>query len=239
MATQAMRTFGAIAAVGMLSATGTTGMRPTPACPPKAAIAYVVNEWANTVTPINTATSKALKPISAGNSPTVITVTPDGKMAYVENSGSGTVTPIRTATNTALKPIKVSGVGVITAAPDSKTVYVSTSDSVVPISTRTNTTLTPIKVATSQDIPMAITPNGKTLYAISGGAGVVPITTGIYTWAAAITPNGKVIYVTNYSSPGLVVPIDTRTNAALKPIAVGSSPDAIAIASSSVDRYPR
>ena len=49
------RTFGAIAAVGVLGVTGTVGARAALACPPKSATAYVVNQFANTVTPINRA----------------------------------------------------------------------------------------------------------------------------------------------------------------------------------------
>ena len=60
------------------------------------------------VTPINTATNTAGKPIIAGKGQAgPIAITPDGKSAYVANWNSGTVTPICTATNTAGKPIKV------------------------------------------------------------------------------------------------------------------------------------
>ena len=60
-----------------------------------------------TVTPIRTATNTALAPITVGQDPRALAITPDGKTIYVTNYQSGTVTPIRTATNTALAPIKV------------------------------------------------------------------------------------------------------------------------------------
>ena len=59
------------------------------------------------VTPIRTATSTALPPITVGRGSCAIAITPDGKTAYVTNMTSGTVTPIRTATNTAQRPIEV------------------------------------------------------------------------------------------------------------------------------------
>ena len=63
--------------------------------------AYVANAGSGTVTPIATATNTAGRPITTGNDPLAIAITPDGKTAYVANAASGTVTPITTATNTA------------------------------------------------------------------------------------------------------------------------------------------
>ena len=69
-------------------------------------------------------TRHALKPITVGNQPGPIVITPDGKTAYVANAGSGTVTPIKTATNTALKPIKVGRQPEYLAiTPNGRTVY--------------------------------------------------------------------------------------------------------------------
>jgi DNA-binding beta-propeller fold protein YncE len=58
------------------------------------------------VTPITTATNTAGPPITVGQTPVAVAITPDGKTAYVVNA-SGTVTPITTATNTAGPPITV------------------------------------------------------------------------------------------------------------------------------------
>jgi YVTN family beta-propeller protein len=69
--------------------------------------AYVANAAGGTVTPIDTATNTAGKPIKVGNAPQIIAFAPDGKTAYVTNSKSGTVTPITIATNTAGTPIPV------------------------------------------------------------------------------------------------------------------------------------
>jgi len=62
-----------------------------------------VNYNSGTVTPINTATNVAGKPIKVGASPKFIAT--NGKTAYV--SSASKVVPISTATNTAGKPIQV------------------------------------------------------------------------------------------------------------------------------------
>ena len=59
------------------------------------------------MTPVNTATNTAGKPITVGKGPRYIAITPNGKTAYVVNSVSDTVTPINTAANKASKAIKV------------------------------------------------------------------------------------------------------------------------------------
>jgi YVTN family beta-propeller protein len=67
---------------------------------------------------------------------------------------------------------------------------------VVPISTRTNTALKPVKVAYPAG-GMAITPNGKTLYVISGQSGVVtPISTAANTALKPITVGSGPIAIT-------------------------------------------
>ena len=59
------------------------------------------------MTPINTATNKALKPIHVGTSANDIAITPNGKTAYVTSNVG--VTPINTATNKPGKLIEIPG----------------------------------------------------------------------------------------------------------------------------------
>jgi YVTN family beta-propeller protein len=59
------------------------------------------------VTPIRTATNKALPSVKTGHKPLAIAITPNGTTVYVANELSNSVTPISTATNKALHPIKV------------------------------------------------------------------------------------------------------------------------------------
>ena len=125
--------------------------------------AYVVNYFANTVTPISTATGKAREAITVGSAPGAIAITLNGKTVYVYSDYYGTVTPIRTATGKALKAIKV-GTGVkgppprIAITPNGKTVYVTNAESpVFPIWTATNTVGKPIAVGIGGGA-IAITP---------------------------------------------------------------------------------
>ena len=212
--------------------------------------AYVTNPGSGTVTPITTATNTADTPITVGNSPQAIAITPDGTTAYVGDVGSGTVTPITTATNTAGTPITTgSEPYAVAITPDGTTAYVANfgSGTVTPITTATNTAGTPIKVGTDP-IAIAITPDGTTAYVINNESGTVtpittatntagtPITVGSDPIAIAITPDGKTAYITNYFS-GTVTPITTATNTAGTPITVGSSPGAITITRDGATAY--
>ena len=202
----------------------------------------------DTVTPVGMATNTPGKPIhisGAGMSVGQIVITPDGKTAYV-NTGS-IVTPISTATGTPGKPIHVRGgfAPGIAITPDGKTAYVADwsgpagqGRTVTPISTATNTPGKPIKVGygTGQIVngvgQIAVTPDGKTAYAITGTS-VTPISTAtntpgkpIHTGTPnmpgtdhiVITPDGKTAYVMTGSG---VTPISTATNRAGTTIHVG------------------
>ncbi len=68
--------------------------------------AYIVAS-SGTVTPIRTATNKALKPIQVGAGAGDIAITPNGRTAYVSTSAG--VVPINTATNKPGKLIKIPG----------------------------------------------------------------------------------------------------------------------------------
>lgn len=66
-------------------------------------MAYVLNPGAGTVTPINTVTNRAGKPIKVGKQAEYIGVSLGGKTVYVGRSGAGvmaTVSPIPVDTNT-------------------------------------------------------------------------------------------------------------------------------------------
>ncbi len=91
------------AAAAPSAAASTTGMTTG-----SAGTLYVDNELSNTVTPISIATGTGGKPIKAGNTPTTMQITPDGKTLYVVDSSrpAGMVTPIATATNKPGKPIR-------------------------------------------------------------------------------------------------------------------------------------
>ena len=143
-----------------------------------------------------------------GYRPFDITMNPDGKAAYltfswsIGSSLSGSILPISTATNTAGKPIRVASgtrpfVGGIVFSPDGKTAYAAAGSlafggpgtplatthlrpaAVIPINTATNTPGTPIRIKGGFG-QLAITPDGKTLYA-ADPEGVIPISTATNT----------------------------------------------------------
>ena len=105
--------------------------------------AYVTNANADTVSVINTATNAVVgSPITVGDVPFGIAITPDGTKAYVTNQFDDTVSVINTATNAVVgSPIPVgaspSGVAI---TPDGAFAYVTNffGDNVSVINTATN-----------------------------------------------------------------------------------------------------
>lgn len=219
MRTRTIAAFGALAASATLVA-GLAGTGPAAATAYRHhhVIAYVTtvsNGTRDMVTPVDTVTGKALKPIPVGGNPDAIAVTPDGKTAYAVNQATSTVTPIRTATNKALRPIHIPGsggyTGVIAISPNGKTAYVAMGGTVVvPIRTADNKLLKPISTGTVTVVTsMAFTPNGRTLYAATYGS-VVPIRTATNTAGKpiaiaangssvtiALSPDGRMLYAAN------------------------------------------
>jgi YVTN family beta-propeller protein len=200
--------------------------------------AYVTNLGSNNVTPIDTATGTTGLPIAVGTQPTAVAITPDGKTAYVVNQGSDNVTPINTLTNIAGTPIPVGSLPAgIAISPDGKTAYVANalSNTVTPINIATNTSKPWIPVGRNPE-GIAITPDGRTAYVALGTGGVSPIdlATGMVGTAIpvagdphnlAITPDGVTLYVADGQSDN-VTPVDTATNVAGTPIALGAGENA-------------
>ena len=218
---------------------------------PRAALAgtaYVANDGDGTVTPINTATDVPGTPITIGESPVGIAITPDGKTAYIGNYGSIDVTPIDIATNAVEPGIPIGSLPEeIAIAPDGATAYVTSAGAnrITPIDIATNT---PEESITVGDNPsgIAITPDGKTAY-VTDDEGVTPIDTATNKAEApimvvegpegiAITPDGATAYVTNDGGTS-VTPISLATNTPGTPINVGSHPNAIAITPDGATAY--
>ncbi len=199
-----------------------------------------------TVVPVDTGTGRAGPPIRTGAQESGIAVTPDGKTVYVLD-GVNTVLPISTATSTAGKPITIgpqqAELGALVITPDSRTVYVadSASGTVVPISTATNKAGRPIRVGASATF-LAVTPDGRTVYAVTGDA-VVPVSTatkmagppvrvpGFTPIAVVISPDGATAWVSGdrfphrglQTGPGFVLPIRIATNTPGKLISTGGA----------------
>jgi len=218
--------------------------------------AYVSNFDDGTVTPVNTVTRRAGKPIAlplpgqhdgAGD----VAVTPNGKKAYVVNGGdeAQSVTPITTAANKAGRaiPASVYQLGpVIAISADSKTAYVLGAEVTV-ISTATNKARRTITFPhQGNGIGLYLTADGKTLYALSEHT-LTPISTAtgkpgkgtalpFAAFGMAVTPNGRTVYVSNWAG-GTVIPIRTATGAAGRPIKVGKLPYQIVITPNGMTAY--
>jgi DNA-binding beta-propeller fold protein YncE len=172
---------------------------------------------------------------------------------YVTKAFSGTVTPILAGGNRPGGPIRVSpGPEQILIGPAGKTAFVAghrdlpdrgTPATLTAIRTATNVagkTLRMCRAASGDNLAMAITPDGSTIYFLCPSANRVipvrtrtmtagkPINAGPYPDAIAITPDGRTAYVAN-GGIRTVTPIRTRTNTPGSPIKVGLGPQALAI----------
>jgi len=198
------------------------------AASPNGAVVYVVGSNGNNkpgiLTPIDTATGTSGRPIPVGVQPDAIAFSPDGKVAYVANVDDNTVTPIDVAKGTPGKAIPAQqgpNAFHILFTPDGRTAYVAGPE-ITPIDVATGTAEPAIPVDAGD---IAITPDGKTLYALtysSPTSTVTPIDTATNTPGTAISaqdggellmaPDGKTLYVVGQM--GVMTPIDTATNTA-------------------------
>ena len=184
-------------------------------------------------------------PISVGNQPMGVAITPNGKFAYVTNNGGNTVSVINTTSNTVISSAISVGSGPIGIAitPNGKFAYVVNNggNNVSVINTTSNTVIgSPIPVR-SMPYGIAITPNGKFAYVVNGNNNTVSvinttsntvigsaISVGDSPLGIAITPNGKFAYVTNNGGNTVSV-INTTSNTVITTISVAGGPLGIAI----------
>jgi len=215
--------------------------------------AYVSNNGiggtGTTVTPIAVATNTPLSPITVGNTPDTIAITPNGLYAYVVNQGDGTISVINTITNALASgftnPIPVgSNPHGIAITPDGTQAYVTnTNDNTVSVIGLASNTVTDLITDPSFDIPIgiAITPNGLYAYVNNSGNGTVSVITiatntvtdvvtvvGSPSFGIAATIDSQYVYVAD-ASGNTVTPITVATNTAGTSITVGSNPQGIAM----------
>jgi YVTN family beta-propeller protein len=180
---------------------------------PNGARAYVADAGAiisgqagtigHTVTPIDLSTDKALAPITVGNAPVGIAVTPDGSTVFVTNLNSESVTPISVASDQASAAIATAG-GPVAVAVAGNTVWVVNT----PAGGQGNN-LQPIGVASERVGPPIRLPAGAQ--------------------NIAIAPNGKTGWVVCLNSNKLV-PVNLVTHKAGTAIIVRGGPFAVAVA---------
>src|SRR5215472_5729398 len=169
-----------LAVLGVTAAVSVLGAAPAPApehrpnVPVTVYVGYLPKgKVTGTITPISAATNTAGKPVSVACSCT-FAITPNGKTVYVTTKNA--IIPVSTATNTPGKPIPIGANEAywIVMDPNGKTAYaygVITGAPVTPINLATNTPGKPINIGFPGGF--AFTPDGKTVYVITG-RGVVP-----------------------------------------------------------------
>jgi YVTN family beta-propeller protein len=163
--------------------------------------------FGSTVTPVDLTTGTALAPITVGNAPIGIAITPDGSTALVTNLNSGSVSPINLATDTASAPIAVEGSPIAVAVSSADPTMAYVADAISTAAPAGN--VTPINLASD-----------------TAGA---PIVVGKNPQGIAMSPDGRTAWVVCYDSETLV-PVSTRTNTPGQAISLPGGPSAIAVA---------
>jgi YVTN family beta-propeller protein len=167
-------------------------------------------------------------------------------VAYLANSGNNTVSAIDTATNkvTASIPLATSPFAVV-ASPDGARVYVAdntfdpntmvaSTTAIYVINTSTNTLVSTFPVPTTESFGgLAITPDGKTLYATDANSGdvhAIDAASGNFlasipgggTHAIVVSPDGKSAYAATLF-PSQISVISTATNTVTTTISTGGN----------------
>jgi YVTN family beta-propeller protein len=162
--------------------------------------------FGSTVTPVDLTTGKALPPITVGNAPTGIAITPDGSTAVVTNLNSGSVSTIDLADGRVGAPIAVRG---------------------APIAVAISAALPTIAFVVDAISKQALDGNVMPINLATDTAGR-PIAVGKNPQAIAMSPNGRTAWVVCFDNE-TIVPVNTLTRRVGTPIRVGGGPSAIAV----------
>ena len=204
--------------------------------------AYVADETAGTITPVDLTTGIPGTPIDVGSQPDGIAITANGATAYVADYGSSTIVPVNLSTATPQKPISLpSRPNAIAITPNGALAYVvADSGSVWPITLSNGHVGSPIAIPTNADA-IAIAPSGSTAYitdvvsatifplALPNGPLEAPINLEADTPnGIALTPNGSAAYIASNAGDS-ITPLSLSSDIAGMPIQLGAQPTAIAI----------
>jgi DNA-binding beta-propeller fold protein YncE len=242
----------AIAVVGAAALAGTGAPARNPAAGPARytgpSTTYVLSGEGNLYAIPNATRVRGRKILLPGGRQ-FMAITPNGKTIYVSGDEPNAVVPVSTVTDKVGKPVMFGPHYVpsqILITPNGKTAYVTSiqGGEIYPIATATNTMGKPIRSgpASGGYYQMAITPDGKTLYAVSsktpfkGPSQVIPIATatdkpgkpitiqGMAVYGLIMNPDGATVYAIGQSGAGNeIVPISTATNTAGQPVNVGQA----------------
>ena len=196
------------------------------------------------ITVVDTSDNVGSAPLKLDADPVAAAVSPNGKTGYVvgaandESGAPGSLTAVNLSTRAVDMTAKVPDPMAVAVPATGNTVYVlngfmadvqpaGTPGTLTPVNTATGAEGKAAKVA-SGSTALAITPDGRVVYAL-GGSAVTPVITAsvaagapikIRATAAAMTPDGREAYFLVPTALS-VVPVDTATQAMSKPIGTG------------------
>jgi YVTN family beta-propeller protein len=211
--------------------------------------ALVATHGGEQVTAINTA-SRIPKAIPVGEFVERIAISPDGKSAYFTTESSEEVFVINTETDAVVGSFPVGPEAYVVAfSPDGTRAYVGMEKGVDVVNTATRKVIAgPIDVGGFPE-EIAVSPDGKSMYVVAESVkGIAVIDTALNQFAGdittateptsiAVSPDGRRLYATTESA-GTVTVIETATKQVVgSPIAVGGTPDEIAITPSGRTAY--
>jgi YVTN family beta-propeller protein len=229
-------------------------------------LAYVTNEQSGTISAVDLATGAVATPITVGEQPDGIAITPDGATAYVADFGSSQIVPVTLATGAVGTPIALDNrPSAIAIAPGGKTAYViSDTGFEYPITLATGEVGNPSLIPSNSDA-FAIAPSGTAYIADAADASLRPLSlTGgglgqpidldsTTPDGIAISPDGTTAYVTaniggtvapdiatrdsGADSSGTVTPVSLSSGTLGVPIQTGGEPSGIAISADGSTAY--
>jgi len=209
--------------------------------------AYIINEYENTVSVINTETNTIAAIVHVGSNPREIAASPDGAKVYVANYYGGTVSVIETANNNVIATINVgNNPNGIAVSPDGKKAYVTNLGNLnMPvIDTATNTVSDTIDGIVSIPQGIAINRDGTKIYVpdtyITTFFAVDTATkevTEVYvrgSCGVAVNPEGTKLYVTTEGEypdfKGIIEVVDVASNKVTDKVEdVGTNPSRLAV----------
>lgn len=213
-----------------------------------ASFAYIPNTGDNTVSVIDTATSRVVATVPVGSAPVGVAVNLAGTRVYVVNQGDRTLSLIDTANNSVALAQTSLGLIPFGIAVDSAgtRAYVSNSGSnnVSVLDTEAGFGVTfvgvgnyPVGIAVNTESARAYVANqGSNSVSVIDTAALTVIHTvpvGTAPFAVALNATGTRVYVTNRGESALdidtVSVIDTATNAVVATVTVGDEPMSIAV----------
>ncbi|AKB36719.1 Cell surface protein [Methanosarcina siciliae C2J] len=207
--------------------------------------AYIANSGDNSVSVIDTATSKVTAMIPVESQLGGVAVTQDGKKVYVTNYYNISVIDATKNKVTATIPVGNYPCGVA-VSPDGKRIYVPnpvfgnpSNNTILIINTATNEVEATVLVG-AFPFGVAVTLDGKKVYVTnlhdktvsvidtSTNTVIATIPVGDYPRGVAISPDGKRVYVTNSGSSSVSI-INTDANTVTATVPVGNWPKSIAV----------